>query len=84
MRPALVDDDIDDSDYYYDWDAAPSKKEKFWNDERVEILTKLYVAGRNTNAIAGLLKTTKGAVIGKANRLFLVHGSDPDSVLRLV
>lgn len=84
MRPALVDDDTDDSAYFYDWDNVPPKKQTFWTDERVERLTTLYKEGRNTNAIAALLRTTKGAVIGKANRLFLVHGSDSESVLRLV
>ena len=79
----LVDDDVDDSDYFYDWDAHPPRKyNTFWTDDRVQVLTEMYIKGRNTNAIARKLKTTKGAVIGKANRLFLVHGSDPEYIER--
>ncbi len=76
----LLDDDVDDSAYFYDWDAhvRKPKYQSFWTDERVRILRQMYVAGRNTNAIAGVLGTTKGAVIGKANRLYLVHGSDAE------
>lgn len=74
----LLDDDVDDSKYLYDWDQhdRPPKQETFWTAERIEQLRDLYPKGLNTNAIAGLLGTTKNAVISKANRLYLVHGSE--------
>lgn len=79
----LLDDDVDDSKYYYDWDANPPEKfNTFWTEARARILTEMYIKGRNTNAIAKKLNTTKGAVIGKANRLNLVHGSDPEYIER--
>lgn len=83
MTFALLDDDVDDSAYFYDWDAHQKAPEKvtFWTVDRVEVLTDLWLKGRNAKAIGRLLGCSKNAVIGKANRLLLEHGSLPDNVL---
>jgi hypothetical protein len=84
----LVDPDVlDDAQHFFDWDAhyaakasipaapPPDRGPGFWTDERVAILSRHFIDGRHTESIARLLKTTKRAVIGKADRLGLVHGS---------
>lgn len=72
----LVDPDVlDDAKYHFDYSVTAPKKERWWNDDRVDLLIHHYRIGTHTIAIAKLLGTTKNAVIGKANALGLVHGT---------
>ena len=51
-----------------------------WDEERMEVLTRLWLAGATARMIAGKLGggVTRNAVIGKAHRLGLTgkHGSN--------
>lgn len=70
----ILDDDVDDSAYFYDWDAPrPNSKSanSIWTDENVEILIKMWNEDVVTRVIAETLGTTRNAVIGKADRLCL-------------
>ena len=68
--PRPLDDDIDDSDHFYDWDGH-QKKQGFWTDERVALLTKFWNNDLVARDIARRLGCTRNAVIGKANRIGL-------------
>ena len=69
--------DWDDMRGYCDWDAVPErvKPEPFWTDERISVLREMWEAGINTRLVAEKLGCTKNAACGKADRLYLVHGS---------
>src|SRR5262245_57800265 len=41
----------------------------FWTDEKIELLRKLYLAGRSASQSAVALGTTRNAVVGKWHRL---------------
>ncbi len=70
----ILDDDVDDSAFYMDWDNyVPPKPPTFWTDARVSLLVELYGRGTHVPAIAKMLGCSKGAVVGKANRLGLIH-----------
>jgi len=75
MALVVLDDDVDDTDYLFDWDAAePKIYTGFWTQERVDTLTQQWVYGlKSAREIAVELGCTRNAVIGKANRLFLVR-----------
>ncbi len=46
-----------------------------WTDERIAILEEMWCAGRSAREVAEILGVTRNAVIGKANRMGLVHNS---------
>lgn len=82
----LVDPDVlEDHKYWLDNPREPTPRKvrpqsQFWlEDGRLETLTKLYTKGTAVKLIAAELGTNRDAVIGKAHRLGLVHGSAKNS-----
>jgi len=60
-----------------DWEAEAHRREaegvvmRFWTPAKVDILKEQWAAGTSVRDIAGMLRTTRNTIIGKAHRLKL-------------
>jgi len=54
-------------------DVAPNFPSKPWTDDDIIRLRDYYAAGLHVLAICNLMQRSKGAVVGKAHRLELMH-----------